>query len=586
MELKEQRVQELRALLVSDIEGYTRLMSGDEEAVHDLTLSCIELFKTSINEHRGVFIKSTGDGVMVEFNSVTDAVRYGIDIQKRIRERVRDFPEDKRPQFRIGVHLGEIIHEGGDVYGHSVNVAARIEQFADPNGVCVSEVVYELVRHKLHVGFECIGPRELKNVEVPITLYKVREDLNTSVMPAAMRKPTMQLKLPARPSIAVLPFVNMGNTEESDFFADGMSEDIITSLSKFEELFVIARNSSFVYKGLNVPVHQIAAELGVRYVLEGSVRVAGERIRVSAQLVDGQSGHHMWAERYDRMFEDIFDLQDDVTKLIVSTLASRLKLAEANRRSELETQNLKAYSDLLHGRELLLRYNAEDNARAQEMFLSSLEHDENYAPACAALARSRNYDWQFGWGEKAGSGLDDAVRWAEKAVSLDRSSARAHAELGFNLLFQKAVDQAIAELRSAVALNPNDSDILAELAEAITYNGQLDEAVDLLHQAIRLNPYHPDWYLWYLADAYFALKRYQEVITSLERMANPVIGCRLLAASHAYLGNDEKAHFHAEQVLAMQPDFSVNDWVNKQPEMNPEETDHFAQGLLKAGLPA
>lgn len=561
-------------------------MSENEEEAHELTSGCLELFKKLIDKHRGVFIKSTGDGVMVEFNSVTDAVFYGIDIQKLLKEHVKDVPENRRPVFRIGVHLGEIMHEGGDVYGHSVNVAARIEQFADPSGICVSEVVYELVRHKLHFGFECIGPRELKNVEIPITLYKVREDASTSVMPAAMRKPDRKLELPSKPSIAILPFVNMGGSEDSDFFTDGMVEDIITSLSKFEELFVIARNSSFVYKGLNVVAQQIATDLGVRYILEGSVRIAGNRIRVSAQLVDGQTGHHMWAEKYDRKFEDIFELQDSVTKLIVSTLASRLKFAEATRRNELETQNLEAYSDLLHGREYLLKYTADDNVKAQELFQSSFDRDPTYAPACAGIARARNYDWQFGWGDKHETGLDDAVRWAERAVSLDRSSARAHAELGFNLLFKKEVTLAIKELRHAVELNPNDSDILAELAEAVTYNGQLEEAVELLNQAIRLNPYHPDWYLWYLADAYFAMKRYHEVISSLERMANPAMGCRLLAASHAYLGNEDKAQFHKEQVLSMDKDFSVNDWVNKQPEMNPEETNHFAEGLLKAGLPA
>ncbi|WP_337659898.1 adenylate/guanylate cyclase domain-containing protein [Anderseniella sp. Alg231-50] len=576
----------MRALLVSDVEGYTRMMSENEEEAHELTSGCLNLFRNLIDQHRGVFIKSTGDGVMIEFNSVTDAVFYGINIQKLLKEHVKDVPENRRPVFRIGVHLGEIMHEGGDVYGHSVNVAARIEQYADPSGICVSEVVYELVRHKLHFGFECIGPRELKNVELPITLYKVREDASTSVMPAAMRKPEKKLELPSRPSIAILPFVNMGGSEDSGFFSDGMSEDIITSLSKFEELFVISRNSSFVYKDLNVPAKQIATELGVRYILEGSVRFAGERLRVSAQLVDGQTGHHLWAEKYDRKFEDIFELQDNVTKLIVSTLASRLKFAEATRRNELETQNLEAYSDLLHGREFLLKYTAEDNAKAQEMFLSSFDRDSTYAPACAGYARARNYDWQFGWGDKHETGLDDAVKWAEKAVTLDRSSARAHAELGFNLLFKKEVASAIKELRSALELNPNDSDILAELAEAITYNGQLEEAVELLNQAMRLNPYHPDWYLWYLADAYFAMKRYNDVINSLERMANPAMGCRLLAASHAYLGNEEKMLFHKEQVLSMQPDFSVNDWVNKQPEMNPEETDHFAEGLLKAGLPA
>ncbi len=581
-----EQVHELKAVLVADVEGYTRLMAAHENEAHALTSACLNLFKELIYEHQGKLIKTTGDGAMIEFSSAISAVQYGINVQKRLQAYNSSVPEDRRPHFRIGVHLGEIIREGGDIYGHSVNVAARLEQFADPDGVCVSEVVYDLVRRSLPVGFECIGSRKLKNVGAPVTIYKVRESMDTAVRAPTVRKSEYALTLPDRPSIAVLPFANRSKSDEMDFFADGVSEDIITCLSKFEELFVIARNSSFLYKEMKVPTEQIAQDLGVRYILEGSVRLAGERMRVSAQLIDCASGHQLWAERYDRRFEDIFDVQDDVTKVIVTTLAGRLKVAESERRNELETQSLNAYSDLLNGRELLLKFTAEDNARAKELFASSIEHDPAYAPACAAMARARNYDWQFSWGEDSESGLDQALEWANKAVGLDRTSARAHAELGFNLLFSKKLDRAISEFRTALEFNPNDCDVMAELSDALTYNGEMDDAIKLLEQAMRLNPYYPDSYLWYLADAYYALRRYGEVIESLDRMTNPTIGCRLFAASYAQLGDKANAETYAQQVLMMQPDFSVNDWVCKQPEINPAETEHLAEGLLKAGLPA
>ena len=581
-----QQEHELRAVLFADVKGYTRLMSENETEAHALTSNCLALFKELIEEHRGKLIRTTGDGVMVEFPSAISAVRYGIDIQNRLRALNADVAPERRPHFRIGVHLGEIIREGGDIYGHSVNVAARIEQFADPDGICVSDVVYDFVHRSMSVGFECIGSHELKNVDAPVTIYRVRSEIDSSAMAPSVRKPKVALSVPERPSIAVLPFRSLGGSDEMDFFADGISEDITTCLSKFEELFVISHKTSAFYKDADVPISEIASDLGVRYILEGSVRFGGDRIRVTTQLIDSASGHHLWAERYDRKLKDIFELQDDVAIVIVTTLAGRLKNIEAGRRNELATENLSAYSDLLHGRELLMKHNSIDNARAQELFLSALDHDSNYAPACAALARARNYDWQFSWGDDYESGLDDALLWATRAVSMDRSSARAHAELGFSLLFSKKLDRAITELRAALDLNPNDCDIMAELSDALTYNGQTEEAVELLEKAMRLNPFYPDSYLWYLGDALYALRRYEEVVEALERMTNPIIGCRLLAASYAQLGETQKAELQVQKVLTIQPDFSVEAWMRKQPEINAKEIEHLAEGLLKAGLPA
>ena len=577
---------ELKAVLVADAAGYTRLMSENEQEAHALTLRCFELFKGTISEHHGSLVKTTGDGVMVEFGSAISAVRYGIDVQKRLKELHADLPYERCPHFRIGVHLGEIMHEGGDIYGHSVNVAARLEQFADPDGICVSEVVYDLVRRSMPVGFECIGPHDLKNVESPVTVYKVRDDLRQSVAAPTIRKPAAALTLPDRPSIAVLPLTNLGSATEMEFFADGMTEDVTTALSKFEDLFVISHNTAFFYRDSKASSKEIAAELGVRYLLEGSVRTAGDRVRISVQLVDGMTGRHLWAERYDRRVEDIFEVQDDVAIATVTALVGRIKYAEFGWKNELATENMSAYTDLLHGRELLQKYTATDNARAKEAFLSALDHDANYAPACAAMARACNYDWQFAWSEEHESGLDQALDWARRAISIDRMSPRAHAELGFSLLFSKNLGEAIRELRTALELNPNDCDVMAELSDALTFNGEMDEAIEQIENAMRLNPYYPDTYLWYLADAYYSLGRHDDVVATLEKMTNPLVACRMLAASHAHLGHMEQAEECAKQVLMLQPDFSVNDWVSKQPDINPKITEHLAEGLLKAGLPA
>jgi TolB-like protein len=581
-----QQAHELKAVLVADVEGYTRLMSRREHETHALTNSCLELFRELVPEHQGTLIKTTGDGVVIEFKSAISAVRYGIDIQQKLQDANASIPDQERPKFRIGVHLGEIMREGGDIYGHSVNVATRIEQFADPNGIVVSEVVYEFVHRSMNIGFECIGSRELKNIDTAITIYKVRTDLDAAVMVPTKRKPLTPLTLPDRPSIAVLPFDHPSENEDARYLADGVSEDIITCLSKFDELFVIARKTSFFYRNAEQPTHEIAAELGVRYMLEGSVRKSGNRVRINTQLVDCVQNHGIWAEKYDFEVEDIFEVQDNVANAIVATIGGRLKVAEAVRRNELATENLKAYGELLHGRELLQKYTSEGNAAAQVHFKRALEHDPDYAPACAAMARARNYDWQFEWGETSDDGLTEAVDWAQRAVSLDRSSPRAHAELGFSLLFSKKLDRSIEEFRTALDLNPNDSDIMAEMADALTYSGQADEAETLLEKAIRLNPYHPDTYLWYMGDAYFVLRQYRDAIEAMERMTNPSIGCRLLAACYAHLDEIEHASTHAQQVLKMQPEFSVNDWVKKQPEINPKDTEHLAEGLLKAGLPA
>lgn len=577
---------QLRAILVADIEGYTRLMSRDEAAAHEHALRCLNLFKEAVAGSDGELIKTTGDGAIFEFATATGAIQFGIDVQARLRKLNQEVAEDQRPHFRIGVHLGEIMHHGGDIYGHTVNVAARIEQFAEPDGICITRIVYDLVRTKMSIGFESIGRRRLKNVPELVEIYRVRVDVDSAVQLPAYRASDQAFELPGRPSIAVLAFESESPATIGEFFTDGVTEDIIANLSKFEELFVIARNSSFIFKGTNARPQDVAKELGVRYVLQGTARAAGDRMRVTTELTDASTGRNVWAESYDRNISEIFAVQDEITQVIVTTLAAKVQIVESDCETDMASDNLNAYHCLLRGREQLVMYTAEANVRARAFFEAALEFNPKYAPACAGIARTYNYDWQFSWGDDHEGALDRALEWANKAVSFDRSSTRGHAERGFTMLFKKQTKSAINELRLALSLNPNDADTMAELSDALMYDGQVDEAVSLLHAAMRLNPYYPDRYLWYLADAHYALREYEEAIEAIHRMANQSAGSRLLAASCAKLDRMPEARHYAEMVLQQQPDFSVTAYMNRQPDTVPIAAQEYADGLLKAGLPA
>ena len=577
--------RKLTAILSADLKGYSSLMGRDEEATHRATHACLELFAARIASYDGRVASLAGDGLLADFPSVVNALKCAVEVQREIEATAFDMAQGEKIEFRVGVNLGDVIAEEGNIFGDSVNVAARLQQIALPGGICISRAVYEQVKNKLAFGYEYLGDHQLKNIAEPVEIYRVHADPGVALMSPAVRKTTEPLALPARPSIAVLPFDDMSETPGQGYFCDGITEDIITSLSKFRELFVISRNSSFVFKGKSFTAQQAGRELGVRYLLEGSVRRSGSRVRITTQLIDAPADRHLWAERYDRELTDLFEVQDEVTRVIVAALAVQVEEAERSRVRRVETADLEAYGFLLRGQEHFFQYTREGNARAREMYEQAIARDPGYARAYAALSRTYNDDWRYAWSESPEASLDKALDLAKKSVALDDSDASGHSELGIVYLYRKDLDRAIAEFERASTLNPNNADIMAELADAMAYNGQPEEAVALIREAMRLNPHYPDWYLWHLADALYMLRRYEDAIAALQQMHNVAEGRRLLAASYAQLGRLDEARAQAQEVLKLHPNFSVARWAAVQPDRVPAQLEHFVEGLRKAGLP-
>ena len=576
--------RKLAAVLSADVKGYTRLMAAAEEDVHRLTMSRLDLFRTRIASFDGRIVNIAGDGVLAEFSSAVNAVEFAIDIQRRLLAANSELPEDRRVEFRIGINLGDVIVDGDHIFGDCVNIAERIQQIAEVNGICISHDVYRQVRNKLPYAYGSLGKPRLKNLSESVDVYRILFDAESDLLRPAVRTRARPLVPPARPSIAVMPFANLSGRPEHDYLSDGITEDITVNLSKFRELFVIARNSSFTFKVRTATPQQIGAELGVRYLLEGSVRPSQQRVRVTADLVEARTGREVWGEQYDRELGEIFSVQDEVTRLIVGTLVGEIEDAELRRIGQSDAPNLEAYEFFLRGQQALYRYSCESNVVAQHMYRKAIELDAEFSRAYAALSRTYLYDWQFSWSDVSAASLDKAYELARAAIDTGESNPRAHAELGLVYLFRREHERARIELQRALALNPNDADVMAELAAVEVYSDP-ERARHLIKDAMRLNPHYPDWYLWYLADAQYALKGYQEVIDAINLMRNPTAGRRLLAASYAQLGMLQEARWHADRIVAADPNFSIAAFVAKMPETDPDRLADFAEGLRKAGLP-
>ncbi|WP_119460300.1 adenylate/guanylate cyclase domain-containing protein [Rhodospirillaceae bacterium SYSU D60014] len=580
--------RKLSTILSADVAGFSRLMGADEEGTLRTLNHYRSLIDSLVAEHRGRVFAAAGDNLVAEFAATAAAVRCALRIQEDIETRNAALPPERRMRFRIGINLGDVMIEGENLFGDGVNVAARLEALSEPGGIAISGTVYDQIEGKLPLQFEPLGERLVKNIDRPVRVYRLRvAPAEDGLVPAAdSGSNRTSLPIPAKPSIAVLPFINMTGDSQQAYLTDGITEDIITNLSKFRELFVISRNSSFRFEGGEANPQQTGRDLGVRYLLQGSLRRAGSRVRIAVQLVDAATGHHLWAERYDRELTDIFEVQDELTQLIVATLAVRLEEAEKSRVRRAETEDLEAYGFRLRGQMFLRRYSKDGLAEAKQMYRRALERDPDYSRAYAALATAHIVEWRYGWTASPAESLEKALEFAKRSIALSENSARGHAALGFVYLYTKQRAAAIVEYERALALNPNDADIMAEFADALTHDGRALEAVELLHKAMRLNPFFPDWYLWYLGDAYYTLGRYEEAIRTLERMNDPAEGYRLLAASYAQLGRAEEAAAYAAKVLEMHPNFSVADWAEKQPDQDPEALEIFLDGLRKAGLPA
>jgi len=531
--LAEDRTQRrLAAILAADVAGYSRLMGADEEG----TLARLkghrrDLLDPKIAEHRGRIVKTTGDGLLAEFASVVDALRCAVEVQRTMVERNSGLPPEQRIEFRLGLNVGDVVIEAGDIYGDGVNVAARLEALADPGGICVSGRVQEDARGKLDLAFDDLGDQRLKNIAWPVRVHRVRLDGKRTVPQPAMAD---------KVSVAVLPFANMSGDPDQEYFSDGISEDIITDLAKLSQLQVIARNSSFVFKGRAVSVPEVARTLGVRYVLEGSVRKAGARVRVTAQLIDSTTGAHVWADRFDRDLSDIFAVQDELTQKIVSALKVKLTAEERSRLNSKPALDLEAYSFFLRARELAWDPTRPGNIEARNVIERAISMAPNFTPAHACLALTHVNDFVNGWTDNPERSLAAGLEIAQRTVAMDAEDPQAHFILAVALLWSRKHDQALAEARRCLDLEPGSTEGLVVTARIQIYNGNAADALDTIRNYMRLDPFYRAMTLHFLAEAHAVLEHYEEAIAALkrrlEREPNSPTSYVLLASCYGHLG--------------------------------------------------
>jgi adenylate cyclase len=579
----------LAAVLAADVVGYSRLMEVDEAGtLARLKTVRLELIDPAIAKCKGRIIKTTGDGMLVEFQSVTEAVRCAVDFQERMARRNRDMPASRTMLYRIGINLGDVIVEGDDIFGDGVNVAARLESAAEPGGICISAAVRDQVGDRLEVGYEDLGEQHLKNISRPIRMFKVLLSGQSPAAGSAASAVRASPQVSARkPSIAVLPFVNMSGDSEQEFFADGLTEDIITELSRFRELLVISRNAVFVHKGKPIKAQQIAREFGVDYVVEGSVRKAADRVRVTVQLIDGETETHLWAERYDRKLEDIFAIQDEVTSAIAATLFGRVEAARHDRVQRKHTENMAAYEYVLTGKVLHHRSAREANAEALRMLERAIELDPNYAHAHAWKACVVGQAWLYGWCEDADATLRVISEELQTALALDDNDADVHRVLAALKLIFNEHDKALYHQERALSLNPNSDLIVVQQGEVLTWLGRAEEGIEWIRRAMRLNPYHPERFWSHLGRAQYTARLYADAIASYSKLtALDQTHHAFLAASSAQLGNRTAAAAHTREVLQRQPDFTVQNLLKTLHYRQSSDTEHVREGLLEAGLPS
>jgi len=574
------------AILAADVVGYSRLMGADDEGtLAQLKAHRRELVDPKIKEHQGRVVKTTGDGMLVEFASVVEAVRCAVDIQRNMPGRNAELPQDRRIEFRIGINVGDIIIDGDDIYGDGVNVAARLEGLAEPGGICVSGRVHEDVRGKLDIAFEDWGEQQLKNIAWPVKVYRVRLSNETT-----MTRPP--LALPDKPSIAVLAFDNLSGDPEQEYFADGMVEEIIMALSRMRWLFVIARNSSFTYKGRAVDVKQIGRELGVRYVLEGSVRKAGNKVRIAGQLIDTSTGSHIWADRFEGGVDDIFELQDRVTESVVGAIAPRLEQAEIERAQRKPTERLDAYDYFLRGMAGVHLWTREANNEALPHFYRAIELDPNFASAYGLAARCYCQRKAGGWMTDRVQEIAEAERLARRAAELGRDDAVALYTAGFGLAFVVGdLDDGAALIDRALMLNPNLAWAWLFSGWTKVWLGEPEAAIEREAHAMRLSPHDPHIFNMRTATAYahFIAGRYAEAVSwaemAIRERPNHNSALRILSASYAMAGRPEQARKTVAHLCELDPALRISNLDQLNPFRRPEDFARLAEGLRKAGLP-
>ena len=579
-EIRAQR--RLAAILAADVVGYSRLMEQDETG----TLAALkarrhDVLAPVIAQHNGRVVKLMGDGVLVEFGSAVNAVQCAVELQKGFTGANEGVAETQRIVLRIGINLGDVIVEGSDLYGDGVNVAARLEALAEPGNIYISASVYDQVKRKLATGFDELGPHAVKNITEPVHVYRVR----TAPAPSAQlsRNEAEPLPLPVKPSIAVLPFTNMSTDAEHESFTDGLTEDLITDLSRNPGLFVIARNSTFAYKGKPMDVRHIARDLGVRYLLEGSARRVSGRVRINVQLIDAVSGNHLWAERFDRDLEDIFAVQDEVTARIVEALVGQLTRPPPRKRPK----SMEAYDLCVRGRALFGTSAGTPEAMCELIILleQAIAIDPEYAEAHRYLAFGLFSVWSHSGGPIEPN-RRNAVEHAESAVRLDPHDPGSHCVLGHVLAYEHRWAEAEAALATALKLDPSHANAWATLGEITTYNGQPEAAIAHVQKALRLDPKPDAWFYWELGLAQYAARQYAAAAETLRHEATYRTGSRrILAASLAQLGKIDDARREAALYMASNPNFKIGFWAASQPIRDAAVRQHFIEGYRKAGLP-
>jgi adenylate cyclase len=586
-ERPEERVERrLAAIFAGDIAGYSRLMGADEEGtLRQLKAHRKELVDPKITEHRGRVVKTTGDGMLVEFVSVVDAVRCAVDIQRGMAERNSDLPADKRIEFRVGINVGDIISDSNDIYGDGVNVAARLEALADPGGIMVSRTVHDQVRDKLSFGFKDMGEQPVKNIARPVGVYQVSLIENTA--PIAVKDAT-EGSSAKRPSIAVLPFANISGDPEQEYFADGISEDIIAGLSKLRWFFVIARNSSFTYKGNAVDVKRVSRELGVRYVLEGSVRKGGNRVRITAQLIDASTGNHIWADRYDGDLTDVFALQDEITKKVVAAIEPKLLEAEGVRSQGRSPEDLDAWDMVMQTNSLLWRLTKIDIDAAIALLRLAIERYPNYAPAHSMLAIALLFRG-ISVGVAHSQEMKEAALLASRAAELDDHDPWAHLALGWAAFLMRRSHDAVVEYQRALDINPNFAAARAHLGMALACDGQSDTAIHHSEQALRMSPHDPQNIFVYtaLAVAYYLAGNYPEAVgfghKAVQQRPGFTGGHRIYVASLAQAKRIEEARTALDRLKELQPEISIA-WIQQNSPYMPGPLVKLLDGMRKAGL--
>jgi len=588
--------RKLAAILSADVEGYSRLMGNDEAStIHTLT-AYKEAMTSHIKQNRGRVVDAPGDNLLAEFASVVDAVQCAVEIQRELSERNEEFPEERKMVFRIGVNLGDIVEEKDRIYGDGVNIAARLEGICNGGGVCISGTAFEHVENKLDLEYEDLGHYEVKNIEKPIRVYRVLSYPGAAAHreePASVEK--MAFPLPEKPSIAVLAFDNMSGDPEQDYLADGISENIITALSYIPEMFVIARNSSFSYKGKPVKVQQISEELGVRYILEGSVLKSGDKVRITAQLIDALTGGHMWSERYDRDLKDLFSLLDEITLAITIALQVELTDGEQARLRTGSTRNFKAWGYAVKGMNIFYKFGKDDMAKSRELFEKAVKIDPSYAFSEGMLAWTHKIDAQFGYTDSKDNSTKLAVELAKKSVAMNDKNPMVHTLLSHLHLIQGEHEKAVEEGRKAIALGPNYSEAHLLFGEVLIYSGNFEEAVRMCEMARRLHPHAPLYYLGHTLTAYYWVGRYDESLAFAERLIDlcrkvgftlgVVWGHTCSARVKIKLDRLNEARQDADEILKIWPWYNLDYMRSIYPYKDSANLEHWIDGLRMAGIP-